>query len=479
MSGPTIEQPSRTLTLYLPPLRDYQVPVLTSEAQDDLTVSTPQAGKTVTGGAWITKSAWEGGKSPNPWWWMAPTYKQVRDGMRKIADLCYSAQILAREPKLSTDFEIELISGGFIEGRSWERPGGMRGPTIRGGVVDEFGQLTREAYSSISSRRAETVIRGEGMLRYLGNVGKIGGVAEDLWNQAVAKQLGFACRTWTWRDRAAALGCSCPKEIPPGFGLQHIDKTCPRGRYQRFIDAERSRMSGPQFRQTYEAEWADWNELPAYGFDRAEHVTEEVDRVDGLPIDLSCDFNVDPMAWICGQHYKTEAWAFDEIVLEGHATTVQACAEFKKRFPDKHQAVVVYGDASGAYRSTKSKLSDYGIIKAELGDYYHDFRVEVPAANPPVKHRLNAYNRMLRAADGTVSYRTHPRCSYLNRDLARVSKKPGTDDLDKRDKRLTHASDADGYRMVKLFPAVARVARVATPSRSRGRSDLGLATARF
>ena len=28
-------------------------------------------------------------------------------------------------------------------------------------------------------------------------------------------------------------------------------------------------MSGPQFRRLYEAEWADWNELPVYTFDRA------------------------------------------------------------------------------------------------------------------------------------------------------------------------------------------------------------------
>jgi len=47
----------------------------------------------------------------------------------------------------------------------------------------------------------------------------------------------------------------------------------------------------------------------------------------------------------------------------------------------------------------------------------------------------------------------HPRCSSMIEDLARVGFKPGTRQLDKSNPRLTHASDALGYCIVRLWPA--------------------------
>jgi hypothetical protein len=239
--------------------------------------------------------------------------------------------------------------------------------------------------------------------------------------------------------------------------LAHVHgPLCERGIYLRDIAARRNTMSAAHFRQLYGAEWVDWSSLPAYTFDRSIHVTADVHEEPSLPLDLSCDFNVDPMCWIVGQHTATEAWALDEIVIPGGATTSAACSEFLRRYPgNTKRDLNVYGDASGKARGTKSNQSDYQIIQQEIGSAWPRLRMNVPNGNGPVTERLNAVNALLRSGDGGVRYYVHPRCETLANDLARVSLKPGTRDIDKSNRNLTHASDAEGYRLVSLFPVAA------------------------
>jgi hypothetical protein len=391
-----------------------------------------------------------------PWWWTAPTYSQCRDGfVSKFCALARSAGVL-KDATTSVPLQATLTNGVRIEARSWDRPEGMYGPTILGGAVDEFGQLTEAGYGAISSRRAESVSWGMGLLRYAGNAGDHDGIAENLWLQAERGDPGFAARRWTWRDRAKAHNCSCGiEDIHYNLASGH-NSLCPRGAYLQHISNEASRMSDPQFRQLYEAEWVDWNDVPAYLFDRHIHINDKLARYQGgLPIDLSCDFNVDPMAWVLGQHRNKRAWAFDEIIIPGGATTDMACTEFMRRITDRSQEVVVYGDRSGNSRDTKSKTTDYEIIRKRLGSFYRNFRMDVQAANPPVAERLNCFNGKLTPTTGEAMYHVHSRCKALANDLARVSCRPGTREIDKSNKKLTHPSDADGYRIARLFPVYA------------------------
>jgi hypothetical protein len=325
----------------------------------------------------------------------------------------------------------------------------MYGPSVLGIVVDEFGQLTPAAYQAISSRRAETIRHGFGRARYLGNVGQVDGTAHKLWKQAEAGEAGFACRRWTWRDRMAADPCPCNLPIALENADQHR-ADCPRREYAMFIAREAARMGSVQFRALWEAEWLDYNELPVYEFDRAVHVTSDVPPI-SRQVDLSCDFNVDPMAWIIGGHLGDEAWANQEIAIPGGATTVDACHEFIRRVPDSSTTVTVFGDASGTARKTSATQTDYQIIRDLLGAYYYSVEMRVPRGNPPVMERVNAYNALLRSASGAVRYHLHPDCTGLAEDLARTSFKPGTRDIDKSDKQRTHYTDADGYRAVELY----------------------------
>lgn len=437
----------------LPTLRGYQRPVLMSTAKDDVTISAPQLGKTFTGATWLASAAWMGGKSIEPWWWIAPTYSTCRHGFRLMCDLMQSAGVLESQTT-TPPLQAKLINGALIEGRSWDRPEGLYGPTIRGAVVDEFGQLTAWAYSAISSRRAETVSRGEGHIRYLGNVGEIGGEAERLWNMAESGEPGFASRRWSWRDRAWSHACGCGGAggVEPDLATAHLHSSaCRRGVYLMFVKREAGRMSAPQFRQLYGAEWADWNLLPVYTFDREVHDDDSLVMQGSLPVDLMCDFNVDPMAWLVGQHKGEDAWVLDEISLGAGATTVSACKEMMRRYPNPGLTIHVYGDASGSARKTSADETDYQIMRRMLRGYYREVQFRVPVSNPAVVNRVNSFNARLRSASGEVRWRCHPRCRGLRKDLARVSWKPGTREI-KKVVGLTHFSDAEGYRMARLYP---------------------------
>lgn len=440
----------------LPQLRAYQLAALISEARDDVTVSAPQLGKTILLGLWLiigaSRDADAGINLPS--WWTAPTYLLVEQGMEKLVAMARSVEMLKSYREVPYP-RVTLTNGGLIEGRSWEKPKHLYGPTVARIACDEFGQLTAEAYRVLKSRVSETRIRGLGYMRYAGNVGEIGGEAEGIWRHSISGAPGWAGRTWTWRDRAKAAACRCGLN---GTGMEITDaglhgERCERGAYLTELQDLQRRMSDAHFRQLYGAEWLDYSARPVYTFERAIHVDDSLEYDQHLPLDLSCDFNVDPMCWEIGQHRGEDVWTFDEIALTGGATTEAACVEFLNRYGSHRSGVTVYGDASGKARSTRSHKSDYDIITERLG-HMVNFTTNVPEANPPVIDRVNAVNGRLRNAAGDIRYRIHPRCERLIEDRVKVSWKQGPRDIDKSDKSRTHASDADDYRVYRLFPTL-------------------------
>jgi len=179
-------------------------------------------------------------------------------------------------------------------------------------------------------------------------------------------------------------------------------------------------------------------------FDRTVHIkTAEVNP--RLPLFWALDFNVDPMSSVIAQIVRGRVSVLDEIVIR-HATTDQACEEFRKKFP-KHQGdIVVYGDASGNQRQTTG-FSDFQMIR----DYFSahtttEVKYRFPKSNPSVRDRVNLVNRMLLTASGEISLTVDPKCKELIKDFEQVCFKADTNEIDKtRDRLRTHASDAVGY----------------------------------
>ena len=172
-------------------------------------------------------------------------------------------------------------------------------------------------------------------------------------------------------------------------------------------------------------------------FDRTSHVTARPDlKNEGLPIGIAMDFNVDAMS--SEIFYIGPNWihVFDEIRLK-NATTYDMVEELVKKYPDAR----VFPDASGSARRSSAVASDHGIIRS-----HHGYTISVPKANPPVRERVNSVNKLIR--EGNLSIEN---CPNLLMDFER-NVWHGSD-IDKRDSAQTHASDAIGYAINRLFPA--------------------------
>lgn len=221
-------------------------------------------------------------------------------------------------------------------------------------------------------------------------------------------------------------------------------------------------------------QFVDLNTTSAYAFRRDLNVTESAKLVKGVRIDLCCDFNRSPMSWLVTQTVPGQrlmraglkdaeghkitlqdnvVLVVDEIVLNT-SNTQEAIQEFVTRgygrpaTPGGERANVrVYGDASG---KGGTGVSDYAII-SQAGFP----SIDVPGANPWQPDRVNAVNAKLRNAKGAVGVLIHPQCQELIKDLLQMGYKPGSQVLDKRDKKRSHTSDALGYRIHREWPVSA------------------------
>ncbi len=80
------------------------------------------------------------------------------------------------------------------------------------------------------------------------------------------------------------------------------------------------------------------------------------------------------------------------------------------------------------------------------------YRTRVTKAAPPVADRINAVNLALLDTEQKVHYKIHRRCVLLIGDYEKLHRdKFG--EVDKTDRKLSHPSDADGYRICYLRPA--------------------------
>lgn len=166
----------------------------------------------------------------------------------------------------------------------------------------------------------------------------------------------------------------------------------------------------------------------------------------GEPIFVGLDFNVGKMAAVIHVKRGGLPRAVDELV-NGYDTP-SVCKTLRARFGDRQ--IRVYPDASGGSRkSVNASETDIAILK-QAG-----FIVCAPAANPPVKDRVNAMNGMFCNAEGDRRYLVNDdRCPTYADGL---EQQPWTD-AGEPDKTTghDHGNDAGGYFISYDFPIVKR-----------------------
>ena len=184
--------------------------------------------------------------------------------------------------------------------------------------------------------------------------------------------------------------------------------------------------------------------LVYYPFRRDEHITQ-IQVQPRVPLLWAMDFNVDPMSSVVVQIVNKTVYVVDEIVLR-HASTLEACEQFYRRFPAHPGGVVVYGDASGNTVQTTG-TSDYHIVREYFSaNYASPLHYKVPKANPSIRDRISLTNAMLKSAAGEIELLVDSKCTELIKDFEQVCYKADTTIPDKeKDRSRTHLSDALGY----------------------------------
>jgi hypothetical protein len=204
----------------------------------------------------------------------------------------------------------------------------------------------------------------------------------------------------------------------------------------------------------------------AYTFCAADHVDSSVRLRFNLPLQLAFDFNKNPGVHVEIGQYDQRADLFTvrhEVFGERQGTpeTMVAliglfkregiiAAEGQFNFP----GCEVFGDRSGKSENTVTSDTDYILIERALRDAGISPIINVPDSNPSIKDRVLSVNDVMRDSRGIVHLKIHTDCKRLIFDYENVREEENGG-IDKSNQALTHATDAEGYRIHYLRPGLA------------------------
>ena len=182
-----------------------------------------------------------------------------------------------------------------------------------------------------------------------------------------------------------------------------------------------------------------------YQFTRENNV-KETKYNPNLPIRISLDFNVSPMAASIFQTYQHSPYVrvFDEVELHHgggeEILTQRMVQEIKSKYPNKEY--IAYPDPANQ-RHTSALSTDHDILRQG------GFHVKVKPKAPRVIDSVNAVNKICES-----NLIIDPRCKGLITDLEQTVNKEGTREIDKSNKDRTHFSDGLRYAIDFEYPII-------------------------
>lgn len=198
-------------------------------------------------------------------------------------------------------------------------------------------------------------------------------------------------------------------------------------------------------------------------FSRDIHLRDDLRWNPALPAVHSLDFNVTPHSSVIGQVQNINgvptALVFDEILIP-NGSTPESAAKFLSKLGKHEGGVEVYGDPSGSYRNTASKLTDYAVLRSEYGAAFQGKAAfYYKRHDPGYRARVLSVNALLKNSIGQVRMYIHPRCRNLIYDLEHVTwNLDGSIDKKKVNKKtgwtVSHVSDALAYWIERAFPII-------------------------
>jgi hypothetical protein len=187
------------------------------------------------------------------------------------------------------------------------------------------------------------------------------------------------------------------------------------------------------------------------------HIDNSLELRPDMPLQLALDFNIAP-----GMHAEIGQWfpltETFTCVYEIHdkSLDVRGVVSRLGKLIDElggwqWSILEVYGDASGQNRWAGTGENCYDVLCQALDLLNIPYRLKVPTANSFIADRVNAFNCALLDFSGKIRWRCHSRCRRLIDDLETMSWSDHGE-IEQRDRKLGHASDAEGYRINYLRP---------------------------
>ena len=283
--------------------------------------------------------------------------------------------------------------------------------------------------------------------------------ARTYWNT-------FLTIRYLWNMIFRIYGANVPKEIPEDLMLVYEryqnSKANNEQKEQTFLkklemfkiyDKYYKIHYSPLLAQYCGGEFVNMNGLNAYySFDRKRHIKEYQNVLNGVnTLHIGIDFNVDPMCAIIGimgskPNGDKKIIVFDEVEMM-NANTYKMTELLNHKYRDYQ--LYYYPDMTGKARKTSAVQTDIDIIKRSGGIIRGE-------SNMFVRDSLNIINKSFQDDNLEII----PKCKVLIKDLEQVTRDQ-YGGIDKKDKSITHMSDAFRYLVDRNF------ARVATTRKGR------------
>lgn len=321
-----------------------------------------------------------------------------------------------------TDLTIKTIFGSELFLFGLDKAHRIEGQIIDGGVIDESSDIKPGTFDlSI----LPTLVWRDGWCDFIG----------------IPKRFGVGAVEYRTRYEQAARG-----EIPNAAAFTWPSEGVVP---DEFLEMCRTTMDSRDFDEQFNASWLSASGGIFHAFDREFNVRPCL-YDESLPLIVSSDFNVDPMAWVIIQDRGGVTNVIDELWMR-NTNTPAAIAELLHRYGPHKAGFQMYGDASGKNRHTSAAMSDYVHLASHDGLRAMGRTMHYTTANPAVADRFASCNARICNGAGQRNLFVDPSCTNLIRDLETRSYKLGTRETDDTGDQ-GHATDALGYYLHKAFP---------------------------
>ncbi len=224
-----------------------------------------------------------------------------------------------------------------------------------------------------------------------------------------------------------------------------------------YVQQLKKDLSPKEVRRFIFGEWLSLLDEVIYSdYDPEENYSTEDYLVDeSYPIGLTWDFNIadgKPMSALLFQYIDDHFHFFEEVIMFS-ARTKNTLEELEERcLLSFDTTYVVYGDAAGKNRDTRSKRSDYGIIYEYLEKLDIPYEKKVPPANPPIRKRHNIVNGYCINGLSEKRITVYKKCKTLHKGMKLTKLKQGAAYIEDDSKACPwqHCTTALGYAVLAI-----------------------------